>query len=249
MDNCRPVADRAGLQGECVSRNIYLNGEYAKQNPAFAIEDSPWKAKQVLKAMSRNRIEVDTICEVGCGAGEILRQLQEALPSHVVFDGYDISPESHRVAQTRENDRLRFHCEDFANTPTPHHGLLLCLDVFEHVPDYLGFLEKIRTRAEYKVFHIPLDLSVQWLWRMKPILKERATVGHLHHFARETALETLSWADYEVLDSFYTAGALDLPNKSLKQGLARLPRRLAYHLSPDLTVRVLGGYALMVVAR
>jgi hypothetical protein len=84
---------------------------------------------------------------------------------------------------------------------------------------------------------------------MKPILKERAQVGHLHHFTREIALETLAWANYDVVDWFYTAGALDLPDKSFKQRLARVPRRLAYSVSPDLTVRILGGYALLVVAR
>jgi len=117
------------------------------------------------------------------------------------------------------------------------------------VPDYLGFLEHLRTRGEYKLFHIPLDLSVQWLWRMKPISKVRSDVGHLHHFCRETALDTLRWAGYEVKDAFYTAGSLDLPHKSFKQLLARTPRRLAFAAMPDLTVRVLGGYSLMVLAR
>lgn len=232
-----------------MSRNIYLDGEYARHNPTFAVEDSPWKARQVLKAIARNKLTPGSICEVGCGAGEILLQLQRAMPPQVVFAGYDISPDAIRVAQTRENERLRFHCADFTATSTTDHDLLLCLDVFEHVPDYLGFLERLRLRAEYKVFHIPLDLSVQWLLRMKPILKERAQVGHLHHFTRETALETLAWANYEVVDWFYTAGALDLPDKSFKQRLARVPRRLAYGVSPDLTVRILGGYALLVVAR
>ena len=232
-----------------MSRNIYLDGEYARHNPTFAIEDSPWKARQVLKAIERNEIAPNSVCEVGCGAGEILSQLQRAMPPDVVFEGYEISPDAFRVAETRQNERLRFRCDDFIATPTPEYDLLLCLDVFEHVPDYLGFLEKLRPRAKYKVFHIPLDLSVQWLLRMKPILKERALVGHLHHFTRETALETLAWADYEIVDWFYTAGALDLPDKSLKQRVARVPRRLAYGLNPDLTVRILGGYALLVVAR
>jgi len=235
--------------GARLSRNIYLDGEYARHNPTFAIEDSPWKARQVLKAITRNKLTPSVVCEVGCGAGEILRQLQLAMPPHVTFVGYDISPDAIGVAQTRANERLRFRCADFITTPTAAHDLLLCLDVFEHVPDYLGFLEALRLRSEYKVFHIPLDLSVQWLLRMNPILKERELVGHLHHFTRETALETLAWANYEVVDWFYTAGALDLPDKSFKQRLARVPRRLAYSLSPDLTVRILGGYALLVVAR
>jgi hypothetical protein len=232
-----------------MSRSIYLDGEYAKHNPAFGVEDSSWKANQVIKALQRTGLAPRSVCEVGSGAGEILKQLQRALEPGVVFEGYEISPDAHKVAQTRQNEGLRFHCADFITTPTPLYDVLLCLDVFEHVPDYLGFLEHLRSRAKYKVFHIPLDLSLQWLIRVTPILKERALVGHLHHFTRETAFETLGWAGYEIVDWFYTAGSLDLPDKSLYQRLARLPRRLGFRISPDLTVRILGGYALLVVTR
>ncbi len=232
-----------------MSRSIYLDGEYAKLNPSFGVEDSPWKAGQVLKAIQRNGLAPRSVCEVGCGAGEILRQVQDALAPGIAFEGYDISPDAYREAQTRQNEQLRFHCVDFLTTPTRMYDLLLCLDVFEHVPDYLGFLEALRSRAEYKMFHIPLDLSVQWLLRVKPILKERAMVGHLHHFTQETALGTLAWTGHKIMDWFYTAGSLDLPDKSLYQRLARLPRRIAYGISPDLTVRILGGYALLVVTR
>ena len=38
---------------------------------------------------------------------------------------------------------------------------LLMDTVLEHLEDYFGFLRKLKTRATYKVFHIPLDLSVQ----------------------------------------------------------------------------------------
>ena len=232
-----------------MSRNIYLDGEYARKNPNFGVEDSHWKAQQVLKALRRNSLAPTSICEVGCGAGEILLQLQFSLPSDARFDGYEISPDAYRVSLSRANERLHFHCTDFTRHASRRYDLLLCLDVFEHVPDYLGFLEAVRERAEYKIFHIPLDLSVQWLLRMTPILKERELVGHLHHFTRETALDTLRWADYQIVDTFYTAGSLDLPNKSAKQMIARVPRRLAYRLSPDLTVRILGGFSLLVVTR
>jgi len=37
---------------------------------------------------------------------------------------------------------------------------LLCIDVFEHVEDYIGFVKTLKSKATYKIFHIPLDISV-----------------------------------------------------------------------------------------
>jgi len=44
----------------------------------------------------------------------------------------------------------------------------MAIRLFEHVEDYLGFLRKMKTKATFKVFHIPLDLSVQTVLRMSP---------------------------------------------------------------------------------
>ena len=59
---------------------IYTSGEYAAKNPTYHVEDSAWKAHQILKIIQRNNLQPLSICEVGCGAGEILRQLQSNLP-------------------------------------------------------------------------------------------------------------------------------------------------------------------------
>ena len=79
----------------------------------------------------------------------------------------------------------------------------MAIDVFEHVEDYFGFLRKLREKAEYKIFHIPLDLSVQTVLRSSPIIKGRKSVGHIHYFTKETALETLKDTGYEIIDYFY----------------------------------------------
>jgi hypothetical protein len=125
---------------------------------------------------------------------------------------------------------------------------LLCLDVFEHVEDYFGFLRGLRGKSVHKIFHIPLDLSVQWVWRSGPIMREREQAGHLHYFTKETALATLQDAGYQVVDWFYTAGAIANP-RSVKARLARWPRRLLSSVNQDLVVRVLGGYSLLVLAK
>lgn len=227
---------------------MYENGEYLANNPDYDVDDSPWKAQQVLRMMRRNGVNPRTMCEVGCGAGEILAQLQRQMSRTVTFNGYDVSPHAIELAQTRQNDQLRFECADFVAVDTGPLDLLLCIDVFEHVLDYLGFLERLRGRATYTIFHIPLDLSVQSLLRMTPILQNRERVGHLHYYVKDTALLTLQDTGYEVVDWFYTASGVDRGD-SFGAKVVRLPRRVSFKVAPDLAVRVLGGYSLMVLAR
>ncbi|MCU1268064.1 MAG: Methyltransferase type 12 [Acidobacteria bacterium] len=228
-------------------QSMYQTGEYLEKNPTYHVEDSPWKAGQILRMIQRHELRPRTICEVGCGAGEILKQLQGSLPADTTLFGYEISPRAFALCQERENDRLHFVCADLI-TQSEKFDLLLCLDVFEHVEDYLGFLRGLREKGTYKIFHIPLDLSVQWLWRRRPIMREREQAGHLHYFMKETALATLQDAGYEVLDWFYTPGAIANP-RSVKAKLASLPRRLLSAINQDLVVRILGGYSLLVLAK
>ena len=125
----------------------------------------------------------------------------------------------------------------------------MAIDVFEHVEDYFSFLRKLKTKAKYKIFHIPLDLSVSTVLRSSPIIKSRQVVGHIHYFTKETALETLKDTGYEIIDYFYTSGSLELPNLGQKTNLLKIPRKLAFLVNKDLAVRLLGGYSLMVLTK
>jgi hypothetical protein len=227
---------------------MYQTGEYLNKNPTYHVEDSAWKADQILSMMQKHDLHPRTICEVGCGAGEILKQLQTRLPPDTRLFGYEISPQAIALCRERENEGLRFFCEDLLAAENKCFDLLLCLDVFEHVEDYLRFLRGLQGKGELKLFHIPLDLSVQWVWRQRPIMREREQAGHLHYFMKETALATLQDAGYEVIDWCYTPGAIANP-RSVKAKLASLPRRLLSAINQDLVVRILGGYSLLVLAR
>jgi hypothetical protein len=223
------------------------NGEYLQKNPTWHMEDSPWKARQILKMLNRNQLQPKTIVEVGCGAGEILNQLHAAMPEAVIFTGYDISPDSINLAKTKEKERLKFRYEDFLGKEE-RVDLLLMIDVFEHVADYLGFLKLCRNKATHTIFHIPLDLSAQAILRNK-LINKRMSVGHLHYFTKETALASLVDAGYEVLDCFYTAGSVDFPPKTLQSQLAFLPRKVMFKINEDLAVKLFGGYSLLVLAK
>jgi hypothetical protein len=127
--------------------------------------------------------------------------------------------------------------------------IVMAIDVFEHVEDYFGFLRKLKPKGDYKIFHIPLDLSVQKVLRSWPIIKARKNLGHIHYFTKETALETLIDTGYEIVDYFYTAGSLVSPNQKWRARLMTAPRKFAYSLNKELTVRILGGYSLLVLAK
>ncbi len=110
-------------------------------------------------------------------------------------------------------------------------------------------MRAVRPRGEYKLLHIPLDLSVQTVLRMEPILRVRRQVGHLHYFTKELALQALCDSGYTIIDHCYTASMNDLGPRTLRHRLASLPRRLLYSVHRDLAVRLLGGYSLLVLAR
>lgn len=232
-----------------MSKNIYINGTYEKNNPTWDVEDSFWKAKQILKIMNKNGIRPKSVCDVGCGAGEVLNQLYSQMPTDVDFVGYEISPQAFKLCQQRKKKRLRFCLGDFLKEEKTFFDLLLVIDVVEHIEDYFSFLRKLRQKGEYKIFHIPLELSVQMVLRVSPLLRARRKVGHLHHFNKEIALELLNETGYEIIDYFYTGVTVDLPAKSFPAFLAKLPRRVMFCFNQDLTVRLLGGYSLMVLAK
>lgn len=222
-------------------------GVYLHKNPTWHAEDSPWKATQILKIINKNKIEAKTIAEIGCGAGEILNQLYLKMANDVTFTGFDISPDAICLAKERANERLQFRHEDLL-LQNVNYDLLLIIDVFEHVDDYINFVRHCKDKAKFTIFHIPLDISVQGVIRNK-LLHWRHSLGHLHFFSKETAIATLIDSGYEVLDFFYTAGSVELSSKSFTSKLAILPRKLLYKMNKDVAVRFLGGYSLLVLAR
>lgn len=231
------------------TNNIYEDGTYLANCPTWHSQDSQWKATKIAKILRKNRVLPSSVAEFGCGAGEILNCLSQQYGDGVMFHGYEISPQAFELCRRKQKQNLHFFLKDPLQETEPTVDVLMVIDVFEHVEDYFGFLRKIRSRGTYKVFHIPLDLSVQAVLRVSPITKSRAIVGHIHYFTKETALATLRDTGYEVVDYSYTCGSIELPNRGWKADLLKLPRKLLFLIQEDLAVRTLGGFSLLVLAK
>lgn len=235
-----------------MENSIYTDGVYLANNPTWHVEDSPWKAQNVLKMIKKNSIDfnLNTVCEIGCGAGEILNQLSNKLDRNIEYYGYEISQDAYNMARQRERGRLHYRNANLLEDNNHEYfDLLLVIDIFEHIEDYFSFLRKCKGKSNFKIFHIPLDISVQTVLRNTPFIFNRSHVGHIHYFNKDMALAALRDTGYEIIDFFYTGTATELPTKTIKSKIAKIPRQLLFAVNQDFTVRVLGGYSLMVLAK
>jgi SAM-dependent methyltransferase len=240
--------------------NPYQSGRYLDTNPDWHASDAPWKAQQVLKMLRRHHLEPGQVLELGCGTGVMLHHLAASSElAHSCFQGFDVSPQAIALAQRQmaENASLsKQRVQILLGDPladsglTPDADLLLVMDVIEHVPDYLGFLQGCRGLAPMMMIHIPLDLHVSSLIR-NAFVPTRYSIGHLHYFTYESALATLRDCGFEVIEAAYTNAGAELfrHHPSLRRALANAPRFLISCVSRHWAARLLGGYSLLVLCR
>jgi hypothetical protein len=226
---------------------LYTGEEYGAKHPDWHAERSPWKAEQILKMIGRNGLTPRTVCEVGCGAGEILNRLSQRMDGDVRFEGYEIAEQAYRLAEQRTTSRVRYFNEDVFSGEGRFFDLVLCIDVIEHVEDIYGILRRLRGLGKWKILHIPLDLSAQTVLRRGRLVRQRARVGHIHYFTKELALRALQDTGYTILDHAYTPSLIK-HIQTWKQRVATLPRVLLFALNRDFASRLLGGYSLLVLA-
>jgi SAM-dependent methyltransferase len=226
----------------------YTSGEHLEKTPNWHAHESPWKAEYIVQMLDKHGLQPQRVCEVGCGAGEVLRLLQKRMPSGCSFWGYDISPQAIALCAGKGNEQLHFELKDVRKDQQTSFDLILVLDVIEHLEDYFSFLRDIKPKSRYALMHIPLEISVQSVFIGKTFIWTRGQHGHLHYFSKETALRTVQDVGYEVLDYSYSP-EFELPAGGLAENFAKIPRKLFFALHHDWAARVLGGTRLLVLVR
>lgn len=233
-----------------MNESIYQNGQYIENNPKWHQEDSPWKAQNILKIIKKNNLSPLRICEVGCGAGEVLNQLYLNLPDQTIFDGYEISQQAYDIARTKQTERLNYYIEDIFKQDDKNYDLLLAIDVIEHIENYFQFVRDCGKKAEYKIYHIPLEMHASAILRSR-FDHARSSVGHIHYFCAQTALSVLEDCGQQIIDYFYTDLSQASPkyNSTLKKRMANLTRLFLSSINLPITVKLFGGYSLLVLTK
>ena len=228
--------------------NVFVTGEYLHKVPEWHTDDSPWKSKGVLQMLERHGISPRTVGEIGCGTGEVLRQLQGYLDAECVFVGYDIAPDAIELSLPRQNARLECRLGNVPDELDAQFDVLLVLDVLEHQENYFRFLRHIKPLAPYKIFHTVLDLSVLAVLQSDGLTKRRRLYDDLHFFTKDIALQALRDEHYEIVDWFYAPRAIYRAS-GVTGAIRQWPRILCFALHEDLAVRLFGGYSLFVLAK
>ena len=231
------------------SNDIYVNGEYFKKNPGWGIDDSEWKADIIDQLLRSNNVSPKEIVEVGCGVGAILECLAKSYPQ-ANFKGYDISPHAIELARPRETEKLRFYNEDFTKVEYLHTGLLMIIDVFEHLDNFYDMLRYVKAASNYFVFHIPLDLSCRTILKPHVLLQQRESVGHIHYFSKEMVEWMLKDTGYEIVNWVYTKPVVDVnPPDTFKRRVKKILRNASFNLNKDLSAKLWGSYSMMILAK
>jgi trans-aconitate methyltransferase len=232
------------------SNDIYVNGEYFINNPDWDIADAHMKTDVIVDLLNKNKLNPKQVIEVGCGAGENLVELGKKFTGIKKLTGYDISPQAIGLAAKKTTDTISFFNEDITANENVHTDLMLVIDVVEHVDDFYGFLRKLKSKSDWFVFHIPLDLSCRTVMKPHVLLQQRQSVGHIHYYTKEMVEWALKDTGYNVIDWVYTKPVVDVdPADSVKRLVKKILRNISFAINKDWSVKKWGGYSIMILAK
>ena len=218
--------------------NNYKDLEYLKFNKTWHTEDSKYKSSLVIDAIKKNNIDFSAVVDLGCGAGLVTQLLAKHYP-HKSFIGYEISPEAYYFVRQREKlKNLNFSNKNFFKSGK-RCNLVICLDVFEHVEDYYGFLRSLKNKSNKFIFNIPLDMNAMKILT-SGIEYARKEVGHLHYFSRYSALETLKDCGYNIKSESLSAAFLYTLPRNIRQAAVLPLRLLLVMFGKNLAAKVFG---------
>ncbi len=230
-----------------MKKDIYNDTTYLANNPTWHEEDSAFKVAHIIKVLHAHAINFRSVCEVGCGSGEILVQMRRRFTEVGTWTGYDISRDAIAIAGRKVEGNLSFKLLDIAEeSPDVNYDLMLVMDVLEHLENYFSFLDATASRSRYFMFHIPLDMSLWSLLREGILIESKRRVGHIHNFTEDFIKSILEDHGYTILYQSYTEPMFKV--MSTKQKVVNALRSILHSISPRLCSKILGGYSIMLLA-
>jgi SAM-dependent methyltransferase len=236
----------AAPEGLWFAASVRYEADYAELNSGWHVEDAEDKVAAVLKSIERARLHPQSICDIGCGSGDVLARLHRTLGTERAV-GYDISRHAIELASRHSAHGLRFVIGGVQPDVQPY-DLMLLLDVVEHVPEPVSFLMSLRDAAPCAIMNIPLELCVLKVLSADSLARGRRALGHVHYFNERVVYELLREAGYSVTDAWFSPPGTGRVVPEPWRRALRAAQRVATGISPRIAARTIGGSSLMVAA-
>ena len=134
-----------------------------------------------------NRIEYGSLIDIGCGSGELLKEL--SLSPDVYLSGVDFSPTA--IDQISKQIEGRFAVVDIQkDVPPMKADVGVCSEVLEHLDDDEAALRNIGGSVGHLVITVPSG----------PLNEASVAMGHIRHYTRESLSAKLERAGYTDVD-------------------------------------------------
>lgn len=181
----------------------YYETEYSLLNPSLHIEDSEFKASEILSILRKMGIKkIDTLLFLGCGTGAISNELEKTIQTNFAV-GCDISSSILKIAKN-VNQHLILIKADCETVPIKNNSIdfVLLIDIIEHLKSPQQAIAEatriskrwvlVRTPIDYCLYHNLRKDKDTWLseWKMH--------CGHLW------------WFDLHILKTFLEQNRLNL---------------------------------------
>ncbi len=223
-----------------MNENIYTDGTYLMKNPSWHLEDSKVKAQWITNIIPANlRAHIGSVGEIGCGYGSILNELQSSFSKNCQFIGIDISATAINYAMEKFPG-IKFIIGDIYTLDQEKYDLLLVIDLLEHVYYQHNFLDTVKTKSNYSIFHIPIGSNFKnnLFDRYK---KQMEKYGHIQFYSLSQIINLLTNSGLAIKDYFYTFGL------EHKNNVIYYPLKWMFHLSPYLISQFIGLVSVMVL--
>lgn len=171
------------------------------------------------------------VIEIGCGTGVFSTVLNEGA------EYWGVEPEINSFKIACElNKKGKFFNGFFSEIeneiPNNYFDVVICNDVIEHIPDYLGFLESIKGKMEKDAVLIASVPNVRYIFNLYELLvkkdweyKDFGILDRTHYrfFTKKSIIRTFDAAGFEIeiLDGLNSCfSSLSIWKKILKLSLA-----------------------------
>lgn len=228
--------------------DFYTSGSYYKLNPTWDTDDSVFKYSKISKILKKNYINFNKICEVGCGAAEILTLFKNEYKNIEVY-GYDIAKGLKKFWEKKKN--INLYNSDFIKSNKKKYDVIFFSDVIEHLDNPFDYLEYSKKYSDYIVIYLPLDLSIRSLLFDKLLSRQINNVGHINFYTKNIFLEILKHKGYEIVDFFYN-NPHDFNQKKLplrKLFKKYLRKTVSFLLPENLYTIIFGGETITVLLK